>query len=98
MATLTSDPSTSAIPNISAPYERGKPWLEDGNVVLVAQRTAFRVLRSILSECSEIFRDMFAVPQPPDGETLEGCPVVQLSDAKQDVEFVLSVLFSGGRT
>lgn len=52
----------------TAPYKRGEVWLDDGNVVLVAGGTAFRVHQSILSRNSDIFRDMFTVPQPADAE------------------------------
>lgn len=59
-------------------YARGEPWFEDGNIVLVAQDTAFRVHRGILSKASEVLCDMLALHQPADAETLEGCPVVRL--------------------
>ncbi|KAF7982488.1 hypothetical protein HWV62_28068 [Athelia sp. TMB] len=37
---------------------------------------------------------MFSFPQPPsaDAEMMEGCPVVQLSDSPQDLEYVLQAL------
>lgn len=79
----------------SPTYMRGDPWFDDGNVVLVAQGTAFRVFRSVLSKNSEIFHDMFAMPQPADVETFEGCPVVHLQDAKHDLEVVIKALFEG---
>lgn len=93
-ADLTDD--TSPEPKSPTLYERGEPWLEDGNVVLVAEGTAYRVLRSILSKNSEVFRDMFMIPQPAEAETFAGCLVVHLSDSKKDVSFLLSVLFGGG--
>lgn len=80
------------------PYTRGEPWLEDGNIVLVAEDTAFRVLKSILSKVSEVFRDMVSIPQPDGAETLEGCPVVRLQDSKKDLECLLAILFDSGNT
>ncbi|TCD63697.1 hypothetical protein EIP91_005102 [Steccherinum ochraceum] len=77
-------------------YKRGSPWLEDGNIILVAEGTAFRVLQSILSNSSEVFRDMFSVPQPTDAEKLDGVPVVQMPDSKRDLSRVLNALFDGG--
>ncbi|TCD68728.1 hypothetical protein EIP91_010012 [Steccherinum ochraceum] len=74
-------------------YERGEVWLDDGNVVLVAERTAFKVLKSILSLHSEVFRDMFTIPQPADAEMWEGCAVVHLQDSKKDLLYVLRALF-----
>lgn len=79
-------------------YDRSDLWLEDGNVIFVAENTAFRVHRSILSKYSEVFRDMFSIPQPADAEMLEGCPVVHLQDTKNDVAHVLSALFDTGNS
>lgn len=80
----------------AAPYRRGEIWLDDGSVVLVAEGVAFRVHQSILSRNSEVFRDMFTVPQPSDVELSDGCPVVQLSDSERDLAYILKVLFDGG--
>lgn len=79
-------------------YVRGKVWFEDGNVVLVAEGTAFCVYKGVLIKDSEIFRDMFTMPQPGDAEKWEGCPVVQLSDTKQDLTRFLLALFDLGST
>ncbi|KAH8101938.1 hypothetical protein BXZ70DRAFT_1063939 [Cristinia sonorae] len=73
-------------------YEQGDIWFEDGNVILVAENTAFRAHKSILSRNSKVFNEMFASPQSADGETFDGCPVVQMTDTKQEISFLLSVL------
>ena len=79
------------------PYPRGSIWLDDGNILVVSEQgTAFRVLRSILSRDSEVFRDMFMIPQPEDAEKLDGSPVVHLSDTTRDLEHMLSALFDHG--
>ncbi|TCD63696.1 hypothetical protein EIP91_005101 [Steccherinum ochraceum] len=70
-------------------------WFADGNVVLVAQKTAFRVHQSVLVRKSVIFQDMFAIPQPEDANIYEGCAVVELSDAAEDIKEVLTVLYDG---
>lgn len=68
-------------------------WLEDGNVVIQAEATQFKVYRGLLALHSPIFKDMFTLPQPPSGEQLvEGCPVVRLSDAAADVSIVLETI------
>ena len=77
----------------AAAYVKGDPWLYDGNVVLVAGKTAFRVFRSVLSKNSPVFEDMFTIPQPPDAETFEDCSVVHLQDAAHDVDAFLRALF-----
>lgn len=76
--------------------ERGEIWLDDGNIILIAQETAFRVHRSVLSRNSDVFRDILTVPQPADAEMLDGLPVVRLSDSKRDVVHLLRALYDGG--
>lgn len=71
-------------------------WFEDGSVVLHVESTLFRVHRSILSSNSEVFRDMFSVPQPPMNVSegvIDGCPVVHLPDHAVDWTHVLSALY-----
>jgi hypothetical protein len=71
-------------------------WLEDGNVIIQAQTTQFRVHRGILSRHSRVFKDMFAIPQPELGEpVIEGCPIFRLFDAAQDWENLLTLLYDG---
>ncbi len=76
-------------------------WFHDGNVVLVAQRGAFRVHRSILSRHSEVFRNMFAIPVPstPDSSTeqLEGLPAIPVSDSAHDFKHLLHALYDGSK-
>lgn len=74
---------------------RSDVWFEDGNIVIQAERTQFKVYRGTLAVHSPIFKDMFAIPQPPiEGEgTVEGCPVVHLSDTAADVTIVLKAIF-----
>lgn len=79
---------------------RSKYWLDDGNVILQAENTQFRVHRSMLSRNSSVFSDMFSIPQPPhmdQGEQLEGCPIIHLSDKASDVEYLISILYDNTR-
>lgn len=76
-------------------------WLEDGNIVIEAEGTQFKVLRSILAAQSSVFKDMFSFPQPVifvEKTTVEGCPVVHLSDSAADVTIVLKAMFLRGLT
>ncbi|KAF8216780.1 hypothetical protein K438DRAFT_403438 [Mycena galopus ATCC 62051] len=78
-----------------APITRSTTWKTDGSVVLQAESTQFRVHWSVLSENSSFFRDMQGLPQPPDQPTVEGCPIVELSDDDpEDLERLLKVLYS----
>lgn len=75
-------------------------WFEDGNVVLIAENTGFRVYRGLLAKHSDIFRDMFSIPQPHSEaeDVLEGCPVVRLADDRaEDVATILGILFESGQ-
>lgn len=68
-------------------------WFDDGNIILEAEGQQFRIHRGMLSRHSKIFKDMFNVPQLSREPTIEGCPVVKLSDKAEDWEHVLSALY-----
>ncbi|KAI0711793.1 hypothetical protein C8T65DRAFT_718061 [Cerioporus squamosus] len=73
-------------------------WFEDGNIVVVAQRMAFRFHRGALSRHSQVFRDMFTVPQPasaPLTESMGGCPVIHVSDTASDFKYLLRAVYDG---
>ena len=79
-------------------------WSEDGNIVVVAQNTAFRFHKSVVSLHSSVFRDLFSIPQPSliliDGEVVEvfdGCPVVHVSDTSYDFRELLRAIYGGVR-
>ncbi|KZP29328.1 hypothetical protein FIBSPDRAFT_816281 [Athelia psychrophila] len=83
------EPETAAKPLV-----RSEIWFHDGNIVLQADRTQFKIYQGLLSANSTVFADMFLVPQPPPsgGELVEGCAVVHLSDSAIDVTYVLEAL------
>ncbi|KAJ7637223.1 hypothetical protein B0H17DRAFT_961266 [Mycena rosella] len=68
-------------------------WFEDGNLVIQAGTSQFRVYRGILAARSSIFQDMLAFPQPPDSEVVEECPLVCLPDAESEVSDFLKAIF-----
>ena len=73
-------------------------WLSDGSIVVVAaNNVAFRVHKSTLARRSEIFRDLFCLPNADaaTAETMEGCPIVRVSDVSSDIRPLLSVLCCG---
>ncbi|KAJ6593497.1 hypothetical protein B0H19DRAFT_916562 [Mycena capillaripes] len=77
-----------------APITRSKLWHSDGSVILQVENTQFRVHWSVLALNSSFFRDMQALPQPPDQPSVEGCPIVELSDAVADVDYLLKALYT----
>lgn len=70
------------------------PWFDDGNIILEAELTQFKVYRGILSANSDVFRDMFALARGggSEGEEVDGCSVVHVSDKAEDLRYVLQVL------
>ncbi|KAL6309352.1 hypothetical protein BKA93DRAFT_723844 [Sparassis latifolia] len=74
-------------------------WYSDGSVILVVEKTAFRVHASILAAQCEVFKGMLGIPQPaPDAETggaemYEGCPVVRMQDSAVDLTHFLKSIY-----
>ncbi|KAF7370408.1 BTB domain-containing protein [Mycena sanguinolenta] len=69
-------------------------WFSDGNVVLQAGNTQFRVHWGILAHNSLVFHEMQELLQPPEHPGIEGCPVVELSDDAEDVGYLLNALYT----
>ncbi|KIJ55806.1 hypothetical protein M422DRAFT_200144 [Sphaerobolus stellatus SS14] len=75
-------------------------WFDDGSVVLRAEcpTMLFRVHRALIARHSEVFRNMFEIPQPPNNEQsemIEGCPVIDLHDNSADLASLLCALYDG---
>ncbi|KAH9925147.1 uncharacterized protein B0H18DRAFT_1010059 [Fomitopsis serialis] len=73
-----------------------KFWYEDGNIVIIAQETGFRVYQGLLATHSDVFRDIFSLAQPAvddkQDETLGDCPVVHVTDTASEIRSLLAVL------
>ena len=67
-------------------------WFPDGNIVIVADKTAFRVYRGLLALQSTVFADLFTASSPRPEESYEDCPAINLTDSPQDVTHLLRVL------
>ncbi|TFY65310.1 hypothetical protein EVJ58_g2044 [Rhodofomes roseus] len=76
-----------SVPHLSTPF-----WFGDGDIVLEIEQHRFKVHRTRL-QCSEIFSDMLAIPQPEDAEAVDGCPLVQLADSVQDWQVALKWIY-----
>lgn len=73
-------------------------WYDDGNIILQADKTQFRVHKSILSQHSTVLRDTFKVPRPlpTPKNTQDGCQVVKMDgDKDYHWEFLLQLLYNG---
>ncbi|KAG2351615.1 hypothetical protein BDR07DRAFT_1583041 [Suillus spraguei] len=64
-------------------------------VVLIADSAAFKVHHGQLERHSEVFRDLFSVPQPVDQNLVDGCPSVELHDRPTDLYHLLIALYDG---
>ncbi|RDX41828.1 hypothetical protein OH76DRAFT_1363808 [Lentinus brumalis] len=70
-------------------------WFEDGNIIVIAQQTAFCFHRGTLAKHSEIFCSLFTVPQPTSPDTMDGCPVICVTDTPYDFKFLLRAIYDG---
>ena len=84
---------------VSALRKDGDVWLSDGSIVVVAaDNVAFRIHRGTLVRKSEVFRDLFeSLPnaEAATAGTMEGCPIVRVSDLSEDIRPLFSVLCCG---
>lgn len=90
---LDGDAESLTAPSHAPDICRGDPWLEDGNIVLQAENTRFRVLKSLLMSSSDVFRDMFSLSSLQAAEIEDGCPVIQLHDDPVDVSRTLKAIY-----
>lgn len=68
-------------------------WLYDGSVVLAVGDTLFRVHKTVLANHSEVFADLFTVPQPLGEDTIDGCHIVRLHDNREDFIDLLRAMY-----
>lgn len=69
-------------------------WYSDGSVVLIVEKTGFRIHQSVLTRYSDVFADLFTVPQPENAGQIGGCPVVHLPDSLPDFLDLLKALYN----
>ncbi|KAF9446566.1 hypothetical protein P691DRAFT_776773 [Macrolepiota fuliginosa MF-IS2] len=91
---LKCPPDTRVVHNSTTALQKDKDvYCDDGNVLLVAGTTCFRVHQSLLAKHSSVFHDMFNIPQPNSQETFEGVPKVDLQDDPAVVRALLRVIY-----
>jgi hypothetical protein len=73
---------------------RSELWMPYGDIILQVESTQFRVNRDVLAKQSSVFRDLFSVPQPLNEATIDGCPIVELSDSAEDWVLILETLYN----
>jgi hypothetical protein len=78
-------------PTTSPPRPSDVP---DANLILRSSDSAdFRVHKPILAMASPFFKDLLSLPQPSDSESVDGLPVVQLSEDSELLDSLVSILY-----
>ena len=68
--------------------------ISDGNLVIRSSDLVnFRVHKAVLAMASPFFKDLLSLPQPPDSESIDGLPVVQLTEDAELLHSLVSVLY-----
>ncbi|KAJ7132457.1 hypothetical protein C8R44DRAFT_698920 [Mycena epipterygia] len=86
--------NTQVTPAVERLKRTDRLWFEDGGVIIRAENTIFRVYREVLVRHSLAFRHLFQDSCPD--EVMEGCPLLRLTDAANDMSYFLAALFEYG--
>jgi BTB/POZ domain len=91
-------PTTGSIVNNKPTFKRVQElYFPDGNIILEAGTTHFRVSRGILAARSPVFKEVLSLPQPKEGGVdgkVDGCDVVHLfGDDPQEVTYFLRAIY-----
>ncbi|KAJ7781771.1 hypothetical protein DFH07DRAFT_791460 [Mycena maculata] len=86
-------PSTKI--NIIPEYNRGAPWFDDGNVILMSRDQAFKCYKGLLAQHSTMLREILETRTT---ESIGGCPAVQLDDSTADLSNFLAVIHGSDRS
>ncbi|KAJ7110798.1 hypothetical protein C8R43DRAFT_1079255 [Mycena crocata] len=66
-------------------------WFDDGNIVIQAENTQFRVYKGALSRASTVLKE--AIDYIGEGKGVEWCPLLFLSDSAAEMAYVLRAIF-----
>ncbi|KAH9856090.1 hypothetical protein C2E23DRAFT_810040 [Lenzites betulinus] len=92
------DPGETSLSGIASGVKRHSDyWFDDGSIVVIAQDTGYKIHKSVLARHSEVFRDLFSLPQTSADDHLDGCPVVRITDASGDFSNLLRALYDTTR-
>lgn len=96
-STLPTSDETTLKEEDSAIHPHPEMSFDDGNIMIVAEKTSYRVHRSVLSRKSALFKDLLSLPQPDSEEMLDGLPIVRLLDSADDVTVLLDAIYNGAK-
>lgn len=81
-------------------YRSANVWYEDGNIILAAQKIAFKVHRSFLGKHSSVFLGMIETASKRcssgKGFLLDDCPTVVVKDDPKELAIFLNMLYDPG--
>jgi BTB/POZ domain len=85
------DPQAQVVPTVSVPEALDVP---DANLIIQSSDLVnFRVHKSVLTMASPVFRDLFSLHQPSGSESVDGLPVVKLTEDAELLNSLFSVLY-----
>ena len=68
--------------------------LSDANIVIRSSDFVnFKVHKHVLAVASPFFKDLLSLHQPPDSESVDGLPVVQLTEDSELLSTLVSMLY-----
>jgi hypothetical protein len=68
--------------------------IPDANLIIRSSDFVdFRIHKSVLALASPFFKDLLSLPQPPDSESVDGIPMVQLSEGSELLNTLVSMLY-----
>lgn len=80
---------------INLTISRLEPFhVPDANLVIRSSDLVdFQVHKSVLAMTSPFFRDLLSLPQPSDSESIDGLPVIQLTEDSELLNSLVSILY-----
>ena len=82
--------------SVRGPCRHPDLWFEDGNIVLQAEDTVFKVFRSILSKHAQLFRDIFSLPRSTtetEQEQYEESVLIRVQEEAEHMAIFLRAIF-----
>jgi hypothetical protein len=84
-----SQPQVNPTTSLPEPLE-----IPDANLIIRSSDLVnFRVHKQVLAMASPVFKDLLSLPQPSDSESIDGLPVVQLSEGAELLHNLISMLY-----
>ena len=85
--------SSPALPQNASPLPDGLDMANADIIIQSCDSIKFRVHKLVLSMSSPFFGDVFSLPQPTDQETINGLPVMRLSEDAEVLNCLLTMFY-----